>query len=241
MSISWCYLSFRILTKNRICLSQKGSSERPRPGRRLGGLTNLFSSRHRNSFSPNSRREELEGENAGDSSTTVPSSSVRIDAKPVSKSARIENRGTAVTPEVTKPDTGSGTVKPANSRVPNSQNRFSRNLSNSTTEDVGNANIEERDMSAEVEKSKRIPSSKQGSKTAISEQKKTGLLRRDKEKRGLLEKQDSEDGEKYLSANRLRSAPSSDSELVVHRNNRSRKDENKKSERIKHLDALSLR
>ena len=228
-----------------MCLSQNGHSERPRPGRKLGGLANLFSSRHRNSFSPNSRREELEEKNVGESSTTVPGSSARIDAKPVSKSARIESRGTAVTSEVTKPDTGSGTVKPANSRVPNSQNRFSRNLSNSTTEDVGNASVEERDMSAESEKSKQIPPSKQGQKSAISEQKNTGLLRRDKEKRGLLVKQDSEDGEKNLSVNpqheRLRSAPSSDSELVVHRNNRSSKEEKKKAERIKYLDAMSLR
>lgn len=221
-------------------LLQNSHPDRPRPGRRLGGLTNLFSSRHRNSFSPSSGREELQEENVSESSKAASSS--KLNAKSVSKSAHVENIGSA---EVTTLDTGSGTAKTTNSRVPNSQNRFSRNLSNSETEAISDANVAERDLASENEKSKRIPSLKQGSKTAISEPKRTGLLRRDKEKRGLLVRQGSEDSEKFLSANpqhdRLRSAPSSDSEMVVHRSNRSRKEEKKKSEGRKYLDAMSLR
>lgn len=218
-------------------LLQNSHPDRPRPGRRLGGLTNLFSSRHRNSFSPNSGREELQEENVSESSKAASSS--KLNAKPVSKSAHVENIGSA---EVTTLDTGSGTAKTTNSRVPNSQNRFSRNLSNSETEAISDANVAERDLASENEKSKRIPSLKQGSKTAISEPKRTGLLRRDKEKRGLLVRQGSEDSEKSNPQHdRLRSAPSSDSEMVVHRSNRSRKEEKKKLEGRKYLDAMSLR
>lgn len=208
----------------------------------MGGLANLFSSRHRNSFSSNSGREELQEENVSESSKAASSSTSNLNAKPVSKSARVENIGSA---EVTTLDTGSGTSKTTNSRVPNSQNRFSRNLSNSETEAISDANVAERNLPSDNEKSKRIPASKQGSKPAISEQKRTGLLRRDKEKQGLLVRQGSKDSEKFLSANaqheRLRSAPSSDSEMVVHRSNRSRKEEKKKLEGRKYLDAMSLR
>lgn len=222
--------------------SVKSNPDRPRPTRRLGGLSNLFSSRHRNSFSPNSAGgEELRAENAGESSSAV------SDPKPVSKSARVENRRTVVTPPESIEVSGSANVKPSNSRVTNSQNRFSRNLSNNKTGANGDVHVEEENMPPGGEKSTRISSSKQGSKLKISEPKKTGLLRRDKEKCGLLVKQDSDDGSKrkFLTANfqheRLHSASSSDSEMVVHRSNRSKKEEKSKTEFIKYEDAMSLR
>ena len=148
---------------------------------------------------------------------------------------------------VTNPETeevsGSANVKPTNSRVTN--NRFSRNLSNNKTEGNGEVHVEERNSPSDRENRKRVSSSKQGSNITISEPKKTGLLRRDKEKRGLLVKQDSEDSGKFLSTDpqheRLHSAPSSDSEMVVHRSNRSKKEEKKKAEVMKYQDALSLR
>ncbi|XP_068745773.1 probable E3 ubiquitin-protein ligase HECTD2 [Montipora capricornis] len=222
--------------------SVNSNPDRPRPTRRLGGLSNLFSSRHRNSFSPNpAGGEELRADNAGESSSAV------SDPKPVSKSARVENRRTVVTPPESIEVSGSANVKPSNSRVTNSQNRFSRNLSNNKTEANGDVHVEEENMPPGGEKSTRISSSKQGSKIKISEPKKTGLLRRDKEKRGLLVKQDSDDGSKrkFLTANsqheRLHSASSSDSEMVVHRSNRSKKEEKSKTEFIKYEDAMSLR
>lgn len=227
-----------------MCLFQNSHSDRPRPGRRLGGLANIFSSRHRNSFSPNSGREELDeaGEHVGESSKKT--TSTNLSTKPGSKPSTVENRETAV-PEVSKSDTGSGVVKTANPRASSSQNRFSRNLSNNKTEagsDTSNANREQ-DLLSGNEKSKPVTSN-QASKVAISEQKKAGLLRRDKEKR-LLVKQDSEDGGRIVSGNpqqdRLRSEASSDSEMMVHRSNRPKREEKKKPEGIKYLDAMSLR
>lgn len=153
------------------------------------------------------------------------------------------NGKTLLTDPETEEVSGSANVKPTNSRVTN--NRFSRNLSNNKTEADGEVLVEERNSPPDRENRKRISSSKQGSKITISEPKKTGLLRRDKEKRGLLVKQDSEDSGKFLSTDpqhaRLHSAPSSDSEVVVHRNNRSKKEEKKKAEVVKYEDAMSLR
>lgn len=217
---------------------QNGHSDRPRQGRRLGGLANLFSSRHRNSFSPNSAGgEEREPETSGESSNAVSHS------KPTARTAQVGNRKTLLADPETEEVSGSSNVKPTNSRVTN--NRFSRNLSNNKTEADGEVLVEERNSPSDRENRKRISSSKQGSKITISEPKKTGLLRRDKEKRGLLVKQDSEDSGKFLSTDpqheRLHSAPSSDSEVVVHRNNRSKKEEKKKAEVVKYEDAMSLR
>lgn len=217
---------------------QNGHSDRPRQGRRLGGLANLFSSRHRNSFSPNSAGgEDREPETSGESSNAVSHS------KPTARTAQVGNRKTLLADPETEEVSGSSNVKPTNSRVTN--NRFSRNLSNNKTEADGEVLVEERNSPSDRENRKRISSSKQGSKITISEPKKTGLLRRDKEKRGLLVKQDSEDSGKFLSTDpqheRLHSAPSSDSEVVVHRNNRSKKEEKKKAEVVKYEDAMSLR
>lgn len=231
---------FFISTETDYCIYklQNGHSDRPRQGRRLGGLANLFSSRHRNSFSPNSAGgEEREPETSGESSNAVSHS------KPTARTAQAGNRKTLLTDPETEEVSGSSNVKPTNSRVTN--NRFSRNLSNNKTEADGEVLVEERNSPSDRENRKRISSSKQGSKITISEPKKTGLLRRDKEKRGLLVKQDSEDSGKFLSTDpqheRLHSAPSSDSEVVVHRNNRSKKEEKKKAEVVKYEDAMSLR
>lgn len=253
VSVSWSYFSDDILTNTRMCLLQNSHPDRPRPGRRLGGLANLFSSRHRNSFSPNSAREDLDEANENAESSKTGTSTNLSATKPSPLSSHVEKRGTAVTPEATKPDTGSGAVKTVNSRVLSAQNRFSRNLSNNKTEAITNdVNNKEQDLPSDNEKSQRFPSSKQGSSSAISQQKRTtGLLRRDKEKRTLPVKQDSADGDKFLSANpqheRLRASSScpnssvSDSEMVVRRSSSSRRDEKKKSERIRYLDAMSLR
>lgn len=224
-----------------VCLLQNSHPERPRPGRRLGGLANLFSSRHRNSGSPSSSaREEINTghENVSEISKTLSPSCDR----PVSNNSQRPNKGTTVTSDATKPDTGSGTVKTVNPRVPNSS-RFARNLSN-TTEAINDANTNG-DLLSDNEKSKRISSSKQSSGPVLTDKKRTALLHRDKEKRSLLGKRGSEDNEdKLLSANsqheRLQATSSSDSEVVVRRNCCSRR-EDKNPERTRYHDALSLR
>ena len=94
---------------NYVCLLQNSHPERPRPGRRLGGLANLFTSRHRNSGSPSSGREEIEGgsENAGDIAENSKKLSPRSD-RPISNNLNRPTKGTTVTTEATKLDTGSG-------------------------------------------------------------------------------------------------------------------------------------
>jgi len=233
-------------------LLQNSHPERPRPGRRLGGLANLFTSRHRNSGSPSSAREEIEAgsENAGDigegSNKLSPSLSPRSD-RPVSNNLKRPTKETTVTTEVTKLDTGSGNVKALNSRVPNSS-RFARNLSNTNaTEGSNHANSSTGDVLSDNEESKRVSSSRQTSKPAISDKKRTALLHRGKEKRSLLVKQDSEDGEsKLLSVSKSQhqrlEATSSDSEVVVRRSSRSRNEPGKNPEKkIRYDNALSLR
>lgn len=233
-------------------LLQNSHPERPRPGRRLGGLANLFTSRHRNSGSPNSALEEIEGGsgNAGDmgesSNKLSPSLSPRSD-RPVSKNLKRPTRGTTVTTEATKLDTGSGNVKTMNSRVPNSS-RFARNLSNTNaTEAINDANNCTGDVLSDNEESTRVSSSKQTSRPAISDKKRTALLHRGKEKRSLMVKQESEDGEcKLLSVSKSQhqrlEATSSDSEVVVRRTSRVRNEPEKKPEKkIRYDNALSLR
>ena len=233
-------------------LLQNSHPDRPRPGRRLGGLANLFTSRHRNSGSPNSAREEIEGgsDNAGDmresSNKLSPLLSPRSD-RPVSKNLKRPTKGTTVTTEASKLDTGSGNVKTLNSRVPNSS-RFARNLSNTNaTEAINDANNSTGDVLSDNEESKRVSSSsassKQTSRPAISEKKRTALLHRGKEKRSLLVKQESEEGEcKLLSVSKSQhqrvETTSSDSEVVVRRNSRVRNEPEKK---IRYDNALSLR
>jgi len=142
-------------------------------------------------------------------------------------------------------DTGSGNVK-TNSRVPNSS-RFARNLSNTNaTEPINDANNSSGDVLSDNEESKRVSSSKETSRPAIADKKRTALLHRGKEKRSLLVKQDSEDGEcKLLSVSKSQhqrlEATSSDSEVVVRRRGRSRNEPEKKPERIRYDNALSLR
>ena len=127
-----------------------------------------------------------------------------------------------------------------NSRVPNSS-RFARNLSN-PTEAVNDTNS---DSNLPLDNEKHIPvsSSKQNSKSEITEKKRPALLHRDKEKR-LLVNQHCNDDCKIKSANsrheRLHATSSSDTEVVSRREIRSRREE-KKPERIKYDDALSLR
>lgn len=207
--------------------------ERTRPGRRLGGLSNLFSSRNRNTFSPSSdgRQEEARGD--------VSESSMKPTAlakRKTSKTSNLENRGIAVTPEVSHQDTGSETQKTVNNRrVPSSQNRFSRNLSNNTTE----ANVTS-DSNNRDEDSPLSNESKGGVKGRISEEKNSsGLLRRGKEKRSLV-KQDSEDSSRFFTQNeRLGSNSASDSEVIV-RGSHSKREDKKKPER-KYHNAMSLR
>ena len=229
-------------------LLQNSHPERPRPGRRLGGLANLFTSRHRNPGSPNSAREEIEGgsDNAGDmresSNKLSPSLSPRSD-RPVSKNLKRPTKGTTVTTEASKLDTGSGNVKTLNSRVPNSS-RFARNLSNTNaTEAINDANNSSGDVLSDNEESKRVSSSKQTSRPAISDKKRAALLHRGKEKRSLLVKQDSEEGECKLrsvtkSQHQRVETTSSDSEVVVRRSSRVRNEPEKK---IRYDNALSLR
>lgn len=214
--------------------------ERPRPGRRLGGLANLFSSRHRNSGSPSSAREEIEGcrEDANENLKILSPGSSR----PVSKESQRPIKGPTITSEATKSDTGSGNVKTVNSRVPQSS-RFARNLSN-PSEPINDTNTNG-DLPADNERGKLVSSSRQNSKPVITDKKRTALLHRGKEKR-LLVKQDSVEGDRKIhSANskhdRLHHATSSsDTEVVARRNIRSRREE-KKPERIRYHDALSLR
>ena len=202
------------------------------------GLGNLFNSRHRNSASPSKAREEIEGcrEDANENFKTLSPGSSR----PVSKESERSNKGKAIAIEATKSDTGSGNVKTVNSRVPNSS-RFARNLSN-PTEPINDTNSS-CDLPPDNEKSKPVSSSKQNSKSESTEKKRPVLLHRDKEKR-LLVNQRSNDDCKIKSANsrheRLHATSSSDTEVVSRREIRSRREE-KKSERIKYHDALSLR
>ncbi|KAL9983333.1 hypothetical protein ACROYT_G005487 [Oculina patagonica] len=218
--------------------------ERPRPGRRLGGLANLFSSRHRNSGSPSSGREEIEGDsdNAGDSGENSKKLSPRSD-RPVSNNLQRPNKGRTSTTEASKSDTGSGNVK---TRVPNSS-RFARNLSNTNaTEAINDANNSSGDVLSENEESKRVSSSKQTSRPLITDKKRTALLHRGKEKRSMLVTQTSEDGEcKLLSVSKSQhqrlEASNSDSEVVVRRNRASKIESEKKPEKIRYHNALSLR
>ena len=228
-------------------LLQNSHPERPRPGRRLGGLANLFTSRHRNSGSPSSGREEIEGgsNNAGyiaeSSNKLSPSLSPRSD-RPVSKNLKRLTKGTIVTTEATKLDTGSENVNTLHSRVPNSS-RFARNLSNTNaTEPINDANNSTGDLLSGDEESKRVSSSKQTSRSAISDKKRTALLHRGKEKRSLLVKHESEDDEVSKSQHQRLEATSSDSEVVVRRSSRSRNEPEKKPEKkIRYDNALSLR
>ena len=228
-------------------LLQNSHPERPRPGRRLGGLTNLFTSRHRNSGSPSSAREEIEGgsDNAGEMGENSSNKLSPRSDRPASNNLKRPTKGTTVTTEATKLDTGSGNVK-TNSRVPSSS-RFARNLSNTNaTEPINDANNSSGDVLSDNEESKRVSSSKQTSRPAISDKKRTALLHRGKEKRSLLVKQDSEEGEcKLLSISKSQhqrlEATSSDSEVVVRRSSRSRNESEKKPEKIRYDNALSLR
>lgn len=208
--------------------------ERTRPGRRLGGLSNLFSSRNRNRFSPSSDgREEQEQAGEGVSGSSM-KPTVLAKGK-ASKTSNLENRGIAVSPELSHQDTGSETQKTVNNRrVPSSQNRFSRNLSNNTTEAnvTGDSNNREEDFPLSSE-------SKGGVKGRVSEEKNSsGLLRRGKEKRSLV-KQDSEDSSRLTQNERLGSNSVSDSEVIV-RGSHSRREDKKKPER-KYHNAMSLR
>ena len=218
----------------------------------MGGLANLFTSRHRNSGSPNAAREEIEGGsgNAGDmgesSNKLSPSLSPRSD-RPVSKNLKRPTKGTTVTTETTKLDTGSGNAKTMNSRVPNAS-RFARNLSNTNaTEAINDANNSTGDVLSDNEESTRVSSSKQTSRPPISDKKRAALLHRGKEKRSLLVKQESEDGEcKLLSVSKSQhqrlEATSSDSEVVVRRTSRVRNEPEKKPEKkIRYENGLSLR
>lgn len=233
--------------ENYVCRSQNSHPERPRPGRRLGGLANLFTSRHRNSASPSAGREESEGdsENASDSGENSKKLSPRSE-RPVSNNLHRPNKGITVTSEATKSDTGSGSVKTVNSRVPNSS-RFARNLSNTnSTEAISDANNCGGDVLSDNEESRRVSSSKQTSRPEITDNKRTALLRRGKEKRSLLVTQNSEDGEcKLLSVSKSHhqrlEATNSDSEVVVRRSRPSKAEPEKKTEKIRYHNALSLR
>lgn len=210
--------------------------ERTRPGRRLGGLSNLFSSRNRHRFSPSSDgREEHVQEQAGEGVSGSSMKSTVLAKGKASKTSNLENRGIAVTPELSHQDTGSETQKTVNNRrVPSSQNRFSRNLSNNTTEGnvISDSNNREEDSPLSNE-------SKGGVKGRVSEEKNSsGLLRRGKEKRSLV-KQDSEDGSRLTQNERLGSNSASDSEVIV-RGSHSRREDKKKPER-KYHNAMSLR
>ena len=240
LSVSFYELFFFDLINKYVCVLQNSHPERPRPGRRLGGLANLFSSRHRNSGSPSSAREEIEGcrEDANENLKILSPGSSR----PVSKESQRPIKGPTITSEATKSDTGSGNVKTVNSRVPQSS-RFARNLSN-PSEPINDTNTNG-DLPADNERGKLVSSSRQNSKPVITDKKRTALLHRGKEKR-LLVKQDSVEGDRKIhSANskhdRLHHATSSsDTEVVARRNSRSRREE-KKPERIRYHDALSLR
>lgn len=227
-----------------MCCSQNSHPERPRPGRRLGGLANLFTSRHRNSGSPSSGREEIEGDsdNAGDSAENPKKLSPRSD-RPVSNNLQRPNKGITASSEATTSDTGSGNVK---TRVPNSS-RFARNLSNTNaTEAINDANNSNGDVLSDNEESKRVSSSKQTSRPVITDKKRTALLHRGKEKRSMLVTQSSEDSEcKLLSVSKSQhqrlEASNSDSEVVVRRSRASKIESEKKPEKIRYHNALSLR
>lgn len=210
--------------------------ERTRPGRRLGGLSNLFSSRNRHRFSPSSDgREEHVQEQAGEGVSGSSMKSTVLAKGKASKTSNLENRGIAVTPELSHQDTGSETQKTVNNRrVPSSQNRFSRNLSNNTTEAnvISDSNNREEDSPLSNE-------SKGGIKGRVTEEKNSsGLLRRGKEKRSLV-KQDSEDISRLTQNERLGSNSASDSEVIV-RGSHSKREDEKKPER-KYHNAMSLR
>lgn len=210
--------------------------ERTRPGRRLGGLSNLFSSRNRHRFSPSSDgREEHVQEQAGEGVSGSSMKSTVLAKGKASKTSNLENRGIAVTPELSHQDTGSETQKTVNNRrVPSSQNRFSRNLSNNTTEAnvISDSNNREEDSPLSNE-------SKGGIKGRVTEEKNSsGLLRRGKEKRSLV-KQDSEDSSRLTQNERLGSNSASDSEVIV-RGCHSKREDEKKPER-KYHNAMSLR
>lgn len=210
--------------------------ERTRPGRRLGGLSNLFSSRNRHRFSPSSDgREEHVQEQAGEGVSGSSMKSTVLAKGKASKTSNLENRGIAVTPELSHQDTGSETQKTVNNRrVPSSQNRFSRNLSNNTTEAnvISDSNNREEDSPLSNE-------SKGGIKGRVTEEKNSsGLLRRGKEKRSLV-KQDSEDSSRLTQNERLGSNSASDSEVIV-RGSHSKREDEKKPER-KYHNAMSLR
>lgn len=108
MSFSVYFYVHGLLTIS-VSVLQNSHPERSRPGRRLGGLGNLFSSRHRNSGSPSKAREEIEGcrEDANENLKTLSPSSSR----PVSKESERLNKGKTIAVEATKSDTGSGNVK----------------------------------------------------------------------------------------------------------------------------------
>lgn len=210
--------------------------ERTRPGRRLGGLSNLFSSRNRHRYSPSSDgREEHVQEQAGEGVSGSSMKPTVLAKGKASQTSNLENRGIAVTPELSHQDTGSETQKTVNNRrVPSSQNRFSRNLSNNTTEAnvISDSNNREEDSPLSNE-------SKGGVKGRVSEEKNSsGLLRRGKEKRSLV-KQDSEDRSRLTQNERLGSNSVSDSEVIV-RGSHSRREDEKKPER-KYHNAMSLR
>ncbi|XP_073238987.1 probable E3 ubiquitin-protein ligase HECTD2 [Porites lutea] len=210
--------------------------ERTRPGRRLGGLSNLFSSRNRHRFSPSSDgREEHVQEQAGEGVSGSSMKPTVLAKGKATKTSNLENRGIVVTPELSHQDTGSETQKTVNNRrVPSSQNRFSRNLSNNTTEAnvTSDSNNREEDFPLSNE-------SKGGVKGRVSEEKNSsGLLRRGKEKRSLV-KQDSEDSSRLTQSERLGSNSASDSEVIV-RGSHSRREDKKKPER-KYHNAMSLR
>lgn len=210
--------------------------ERTRPGRRLGGLSNLFSSRNRHRFSPSSDgREEHVQEQTGEGVSGTSMKPTVLAKGKATKTSNLENRGIVVTPELSHQDTGSETQKTVNNRrVPSSQNRFSRNLSNNTTEAnvISDSNNREEDSPLSNE-------SKGGVKGRVSEEKNSsGLLRRGKEKRSLV-KQDSEDSSRLTQNERLGSNSASDSEVIV-RGSHSRREDKKRLER-KYHNAMSLR
>lgn len=210
-------------------------------------MANLFTARNRNSGSPSAGREEIEEgrDNAGDSGENSRKLSPRSD-RPLPRNSQTPNKAITVTLDAPKSDTGSGNVKTVNSRVPNSS-RFARNLSNTNSAEAINDAINlSGDVPSDNEESKRVSSSKETSRPAITEKKRTALLHRGKEKRSLLVKQDSEDSEcKLLSVSKSQhprlEATHSDSEVVVRRSRPQKTEPEKKPEKIRYHNALSLR
>ena len=123
------------------------------------------------------------------------------------------------------------------------QPQFSRNLHN-------NIEISEEskylNLYSDQDNKSTISSAKQESGYALSDKKRTGLLRRDKEKQSMLEKQDSVGKRNRPAANsqqeRIRRTTSSGNEVVTYTaRSRQREDLERQLDRNRYQDAWSLR